>query len=78
MVFDLETSNGLTEEKSPTSEVCVTTSDKFPKFCVFFWGVLAVLHIAKVIFTLDLVLVAGSEVVFWKLESDGKQDVEGV
>ena len=68
----------MTEEKSPASEVGVTARDQSADIGVFFWGVLAVLHIAKVIFTLDLVLVAGGEIVLRKLEGDGEQDVERV
>lgn len=78
VVFDLETSDGLTEEESPASEVGMTTNDNFSKFGVLFGGVLVVLHIAKMVFTLDLILVAAGEIALGKLEGDGKQDVEGI
>ena len=78
VVLDLETGDGLTEEESPASEVGMTTNDEFPKFGVFFGGVLVVLHVAKVVFALDFVLVAAGEIILGKLESDGKQDVEGI
>ena len=78
VILDLETRNRLTEEESPASEVGMTTNDKFAKFGIIFWGVLVVLHITMVIFALDLILMADGEVVLWKLECDGKQDVEGI
>lgn len=78
MVLDLETSNRLTEEEGPASKVGMTTKDEFAKFGVLFEGILVVLLIAKVIFALDRVLVAASEIILWKLEGEGKQDVEGV
>jgi len=56
----------------------MTTEDELAKIFVLFGGILAVLHIAKVIFTLDRVLVATGEIVLRKLEGDGKQGVEGV
>jgi len=40
--------------------------------------VFVVLHVAKVIFTLDLVLVAASEIVLGKFKGNGKQNMEGV
>ena len=41
-------------------------------------GILAVLHVAKVVFALDLVFVMAGEMVHGKLEGDRKQDVEGI
>lgn len=78
VVLNLETSNGLTEEESPASEIGVTGGDELAEFGVLFGGELVVLHVAKVVFTLDLVPVAAGEIVVRKLEGDGKQDVEGV
>ena len=56
----------------------MTGNDEFPKFDVLFGGIPVVLHIAKVVFALDLVLVAAREIILGKLEGDGKQDVEGI
>ena len=56
----------------------MTTDYEFAEFGVLFGGVFIVLHVAKVIFTLDLVFVAAGEIVLGKLEGNGKQDVEGV
>ena len=78
VVLDLKTGNGLTEEESPASEIGMATSDEFAKFGVLFGGEPVVLHVAKVIFTLDLVLVTTGEIVLWKFEGDGEQDVKGV
>ena len=78
VVLNLKTGNGLTEEKSPASEVGMTANDEFTKSRVLFGCELVVLHIAKVVFTLDLVLVAACEIILGKLEGDCKQDVEGI
>jgi len=48
------------------------TNDEFPEVGVLLGGVLVVLHVANVIFTLVLVLVAAGEIVLRKLEGDGK------
>ena len=56
----------------------MTTNDEFTKFSVLFGGELVVLHVAKVVFTLDLVLVTAGEVVLRKFEGNSKQDVERV
>ena len=41
----------------------MTTSDGFSKFGVFFGAVLVVLHIAKMVFTLNLVRTAAGEII---------------
>ena len=56
----------------------MTRNDEFAKSEVLFRGVLVVLHVAKVVFALDLVPVAAGEVVLGKLEGDREQDVEGI
>ena len=56
----------------------MTTNDEFANSGELFGGVLAVLHAAKVVFALDPVLVAAREIVLGKLESNHKQDVEGI
>ena len=66
------------EQESPASEVGMTTNDEFTDSGELFGGVLAIFHVAKVVFALDLVLVAAGEIVLGKLEGDRKQDVEGI
>lgn len=56
----------------------MTTNDEFAKSGVLLGGVLVVLHVAKVVFALNLVLVAAGEIVLGELEGDCKQDVEGI
>ena len=56
----------------------MTTNDEFTNSGELFGGVLAVHHVAKVVFSLDLVLVAAGEMVLGKLEGDHKQDMEWI
>lgn len=56
----------------------MTTKYVIAKFGVLFAGVLSVHNVAKVVFTLDLVLVQADKIVLGKFEGNSKQDMKGV
>ena len=56
----------------------MTTNDEFTNSGELFRGILAVFHVAKVVFALSLVLVTTGEIVLGKLEGNRKQDMKGI
>ena len=77
MVSDLKSSNRLAEEEREASQIGVSAGPG-RKLSSFFRRVLAVLHVAKVIFALYRVLVNLGEEVFREFQCYRKQNEQRV
>ena len=73
-VQNLQSSNWLAEEKRDTAQVSVAWRVELANLLVNFRGARSVVHVAKMVFTLDVVLVLFDELVFvGEFEYDGEE-----
>lgn len=73
-VQDLQSSDGLAEEKRDAAQVGVAWRVELADLLVDFWGAGGVVHVAEVVFAFDVVLVVFDELVFvGQFEDDGEE-----
>lgn len=76
-VEDLQRGNRLAEEKSEGSQVCMAGAIQIAYVFVDFLAARCVVHVAKVVFAFDIVLMVTDELVFvWELEENGEETEE--
>ena len=76
-VQNLQSSDGLAEEKRDASQVGVAWRVELTDLLVDFWGAGCVVHVAEVVFACDVVLVVSDELVFVRqFEDDGEEAEE--
>ena len=76
-IQNLQSSNGLAEEKRDTAQVGVTRRVELANLLVNLRRARCVVHVAKMVFTLDVVLVLFDELIFvGQFENDGEQAEE--
>lgn len=63
-VEDLECSNGLTEEQSHASKVCVTGAVELPNLLIFLGSAYGIVHVPKMVLALVVIGVIFDELVF--------------
>jgi hypothetical protein len=76
-VQNLQSSNWLAEEKRDTAQVSVAWRVEFADLLVNLRGARRIVHVAKMVFTLDVVLMLFDELVFvGEFENDGEEAEE--